>query len=89
MFIMAANHQDYMVISHGDILASPLEMVRNKFVKFGEQFFIVPLDRIKFKRFPEPVNTADVFCCAMPYFEIQGDAWVCRDCGTVRSKNVK
>lgn len=38
----------FLSVTSQDLLASPIEMVRNKYVKFGEYFFQVPLDRVSF-----------------------------------------
>ena len=41
----------YLVVKGADLAASPLEMVRNKYVKFGEHFFQVTLDKVAFNNF--------------------------------------
>jgi hypothetical protein len=53
-FIMFNETWDsYLVIKHTDLLASPLKVVSNKYVRFGEEFFQVPLDKITFNEFKE------------------------------------
>ena len=39
---------NYLNVTGEDLLSSKLEMVRNKYIKFGEMFFKVPVDKITF-----------------------------------------
>lgn len=44
------NHDltQYLTTTGNSLLSSKLEMVRNKYVKYGENFFKVPIDKVKF-----------------------------------------
>lgn len=49
LFIMFNNNlSEYLVVNNTDLLNSPLEMVRNRYVPYGEHFFQVPLNRVIF-----------------------------------------
>lgn len=49
IFLMFNKQLDcYLAVTGKDLLASPVAMVRNKYVKFGENFFQVPLDKVAF-----------------------------------------
>lgn len=43
----------FLVVKHNDMLASPKEIVRNKYVPYGEEFFKVSLEKVKFNEFKE------------------------------------
>ena len=51
-FIMF-NHDftQYLVVKGSDLAASPLEIVPNKYITYGEKFFKVPLDKVSFNAF--------------------------------------
>lgn len=88
ILLLAQNFQDYAIIGHGDILASPTKLVPNRFVAQGEEFFDVPLDKIAFKSFDKPVDMAAVFCCAAPKLLRSSDkephSWECLECYGVK-----
>lgn len=53
-FIMLnADQTRFLVIKGADLLASPLVIVPNKFVSFGEKFYQIPLDKVTFDEFKE------------------------------------
>lgn len=53
-FIMF-NHDfsEYLVVKGDDLAASPLEIVPNKYITYGEKFFKVPLSKVTFNKFKE------------------------------------
>ena len=40
--------KNYLLVNNTDLLKSPKEMVRNRYVPYGEYFFQVPLDKVIF-----------------------------------------
>lgn len=53
-FIMwNADQSEYLVVKDKDLLSSPVQIVRNKYVKYGEYFFQVPLNKVTFNKFQE------------------------------------
>lgn len=49
LFVMFnAKMNKYLSVTSYDMMHSPVNMVRNKYVKFGEDFFQVPLDKVSF-----------------------------------------
>lgn len=53
-FIMF-NHDftQYLVVKGEDLASSPLEIVPNKYITYGEKFFKVPLSKVTFNKFKE------------------------------------
>jgi hypothetical protein len=53
-FIMF-NHDfsEYLVVKGDDLASSPLEIVPNKYITYGEKFFKVPLSKVTFNKFKE------------------------------------
>lgn len=53
-FIMF-NHDfsEYLVVKGSDLAASPLEIVPNKYITYGEKFFKVPISKVTFNKFKE------------------------------------
>jgi len=41
----------YLVVSSKNLLNSPLEIVPNKYISYGEKFFKVPLNKVLFNEF--------------------------------------
>ncbi len=39
---------NYLTVESKELLDSPLVMVRNKYIKYGEEFFQVPIAKVKF-----------------------------------------
>jgi hypothetical protein len=53
-FFMWNNDQTrFLVIKGADLLASPLVIVPNKFVSYGEKFFQIPIEKVTFDEFKE------------------------------------
>ncbi|MEY3422569.1 MAG: hypothetical protein RIR48_2886 [Bacteroidota bacterium] len=53
-FLMFSNDmENYLVVKGKDLLQSPREIVRNKYIKYGEYFFQVPLNKVTFNNFKE------------------------------------
>lgn len=51
--MFSGNMKKFLVVRSKDLLTSPIEMVRNKYVSYGEMFYQVPLDRVTFNDFKE------------------------------------
>jgi hypothetical protein len=51
--MFSGDMKKYLVVKGQDLLTSPIEMVRNKYVAYGEMFYQVPLDRVTFNNFKE------------------------------------
>lgn len=61
IFVMFnANMDKYLSVTSADLIKSPLEMVRNKYVKFGEYFFQVPLSKVSFNNLGESITKLGV-----------------------------
>lgn len=56
LFIMF-NHDlsEYLVVNGADLIGSPKEMVRNRYVSYGEYFFQVPLNRVLFNNLKKSI----------------------------------
>lgn len=54
--IFNADLSQHLVIKDTDVLASPLEEVRNRYVHSGELFYKIPLTRVKFNCLNKEVN---------------------------------
>lgn len=50
----------YLAVVDEDLLSSPTEMVRNRFVSYGENFFQVPLDRVYFDGLKKAIKQLEV-----------------------------
>lgn len=51
--MFSGNMKKFLVVKGKDLLTSPIEMVRNKYVAYGEHFYQVPLDKVSFNQFKE------------------------------------
>lgn len=61
IFVMFnAKMNKYLSVTSADLIKSPLEMVRNKYVKFGEYFFQVPLSRVSFNDLKKSIDKLGV-----------------------------
>ena len=49
LFVMFnADQSSYLVVLDRDLAKSPINMVRNKYIRYGENFFQVPLEKVYF-----------------------------------------
>ena len=79
--LVSDNRQDYLVISGADVLASPLQEVRNQYVLAGELFYQVPVAKAKFYKFGLPLYELPFDCadCTSTVIDCSDPKFIC--CG--------
>lgn len=85
--LLSNNKQDYLLVSGEDIIASPMEEVRNQYSLTGEMFYKVPVSKAIFWRFGTPLYELPVDCgeCASTVIDCSDKTNICcGQCGRER-----